>query len=70
MLPGLDGGDAEADQRGDVLGPRAAVALVPTAGEQRRDARAAPDPQRAGALGAAELVSGQRQQVHAQFVDV
>ena len=66
IAPGLDGGDAEADHGGHVLGAGAAVPLVAAAGENRRDARAASNPERAGALGAAKLVARQRQQVRAQ----
>ena len=55
-----------AGDRRHVLGARAAVALVLAAGDDRQQARAALDPQRAGALRAVELVRRQRQQVDAE----
>ena len=70
MGPGLQRRDAEPDQRRHILGAGPAVPLVPTSGEQGRDAGATANPQRAGPLGTAELVAGQRQQVDAQVADV
>ena len=58
--------DAEAGDRRDVLGAGAPVALLPAAGHLRHEPRAAANPQRAGALRAAELVAGERQQVDAE----
>ena len=68
--PGARGGDAEADQRRDVLGAGAAVALLASAGHLRDQPRAAADPQRAGALRAGELVAGDGQQIDAERRDV
>ena len=68
--PGARGGDAEADQRRDVLGAGAAVALLASAGHLRDQPRAATDPQRAGALRAGELVAGDGQQIDAERRDV
>ena len=62
--------DAEADDRGDVLGAGAPVALVASAGEDGREPHAAADPERADTLGAVELVGRQRQQVHAERAHV
>ena len=67
--PGVLGGGAHPGQRRDVLGARAAVALLAAAGDERLQADAAADPQRAGALGPAELVGRNRQQVDAERAD-
>ena len=58
--------DAEPRDRRHVLGSGAAVALVLAAGEDRRHARAALDPQRAGPFRAVELVRRERQQIDAE----
>ena len=56
--------------RRDVFGSGAAAAFVLPAGEDRPHPRAAPDPERAGAFRAVELVRRQRQQIDAERLDV
>ncbi len=64
------GGHAQAGDGRDVLGAGAAVALVLAAREDRRDARAALDPEGAGTLRTVELVRRERQQVSAEGAHV
>ena len=64
------GGRAHAGDGRHVLGAGAAVALLAPAGHERHQPHAAADPQRADALGPAELVRRDRQQVDAERGDV
>ncbi len=68
--PGPRRRDPQADQRRDVLGAGAAAALLTAAGHLRDQPGAAPDPERARALGAGELVPGDREEVDAECRDV
>ena len=63
------GGAAEADERGDVLSPGAALALLRAAEVQGRERGLATDVEDAGAFRAVELVAGDREQIAAEVVD-
>ena len=62
----LGRGRAEADDAGDVLDAAAARALLRAADDERREPQPAAHQQRADALGAAELVRGDRAEVGAE----
>ncbi len=64
------GGFTKAHDAGDVLGAGSPAALVPAAVDQRRDPHALADEKRADALGAVELVRGERKQVDVQVSHV
>src|SRR5439155_13016600 len=62
-------GRAEADDGGDVLDPAAACSLLRAADEELRNAQDEPYEQRGRALGATQLVTGDRAQVGAQITE-
>jgi hypothetical protein len=67
---GNPAGFAERNDKGDVFGAGAASVFLARAEQQRRQIDATPDVQRANAFGRIELVSGDREQVDAEFIDV
>ena len=68
--PRQPGRDAEADDPGDVLGARAALALLVSPLGRGRERRAGPQVDRARPFGPMKLVGRQRQRVDAQRRDV
>ena len=69
ILREVEGG-AQAHDARDVLRTGAAVTLLPAAGLLREEGGAAPQVEEAGALGPAELVRGEAEQVDIQGLDV
>ena len=60
----------EPDDGGHIFGAGAAIPFLLATGRLRREARAAPDPERPDALGAVELVGREREQIDVKRVNI